>query len=32
MQHIPDNLKPALTTLLLALADDKLLLGHRNSD
>jgi ring-1,2-phenylacetyl-CoA epoxidase subunit PaaC len=32
MQSVPDQLKPALTTLLLALADDKLLLGHRNSD
>jgi ring-1,2-phenylacetyl-CoA epoxidase subunit PaaC len=32
MQQVPEQLKPALTTLLLALADDKLLLGHRNSD
>jgi ring-1,2-phenylacetyl-CoA epoxidase subunit PaaC len=32
MQQVPDQLKPALTMLLLALADDKLLLGHRNSD
>ena len=32
MNSVPENLKPALTTLLLALADDKLLLGHRNSD
>jgi len=28
----PDELKPALADLLLAIADDKLLLGHRNSD
>lgn len=32
MNEVPDQHKPALTTLLLALADDKLLLGHLNSD
>jgi len=32
MDTVPAQLKPALTTLLLALADDKLLLGHLNSD
>jgi ring-1,2-phenylacetyl-CoA epoxidase subunit PaaC len=32
MHTFPDDLKAPLTTLLLALADDKLLLGHRNSD
>jgi len=32
MNQIPEHLKPPLTTLLLALADDKLMLGHRNSD
>ena len=32
MQSIPDNLKPPFTDLLLAIADDKLMLGHRNSD
>jgi ring-1,2-phenylacetyl-CoA epoxidase subunit PaaC len=29
---LPDNLKPALADLLLSIADDKLMLGHRNSD
>jgi ring-1,2-phenylacetyl-CoA epoxidase subunit PaaC len=29
---LPDNLKPALADLILAIADDKLMLGHRNSD
>lgn len=32
MNGLPDNLKQPLATLLLALADDKLMLGHRNSD
>lgn len=32
MTTIPDHLKPALLDLLLAIADDKLLLGHLNSD
>ena len=32
MNGLPDNLKQPLATLLLALADDKLILGHRNSD
>jgi ring-1,2-phenylacetyl-CoA epoxidase subunit PaaC len=32
MQDVPAQHKPALVTLLLALADDKLLLGHLNSD
>jgi ring-1,2-phenylacetyl-CoA epoxidase subunit PaaC len=32
MKDVPDDLKPALADLLLAIADDKLLLGHRNSD
>lgn len=32
MQDVPAQHTPALTTLLLALADDKLLLGHLNSD
>lgn len=30
--HLPDHLKQPLAQLLLALADDKLMLGHRNSD
>jgi ring-1,2-phenylacetyl-CoA epoxidase subunit PaaC len=32
MTAIPNNLKKPLANLLLALADDKLMLGHRNSD
>lgn len=32
MQTVPDHLKPPLADLLLSLADDKLLLGHLNSD
>lgn len=32
MINVADNLKQPLATLLLALADDKLMLGHRNSD
>jgi ring-1,2-phenylacetyl-CoA epoxidase subunit PaaC len=32
MSDIPDNLKTPFVDLLLALADDKLVLGHRNSD
>ena len=32
MHDVPAQHKPALVTLLLALADDKLLLGHLNSD
>ena len=32
MAHPPENLQPALADLLLAVADDKLMLGHRNSD
>ncbi|MGI9015414.1 MAG: 1,2-phenylacetyl-CoA epoxidase subunit PaaC [Phycisphaerales bacterium] len=32
MQTIPSELKPALADFLLAIADDKLILGHRNSD
>ena len=32
MQSIPDNLKTPFTNLILAIADDKLMLGHRNSD
>ena len=32
MQSIPEQLKPILADLLLAIADDKLMLGHRNSD
>ena len=31
-QQLSENLKQALAQLLLALADDKLMLGHRNSD
>ena len=30
--HVPDNLNAPLTQLLLSIADDKLLLGTRNSD
>ena len=32
MNSLQDNLKQPLTDLLLAVADDKLMLGHRNSD
>ena len=32
MSEIAENLKKPLTELLLSVADDKLLLGHRNSD
>ncbi|MCI0362883.1 MAG: phenylacetate-CoA oxygenase subunit PaaC [Phycisphaerales bacterium] len=32
MTDLPTNLKQPLAQLLLALADDKLMLGHRNSD
>lgn len=32
MTTLPDNLKQPLADLLLAAADDKLMLGHRNSD
>ena len=32
MTTIPDDLQAPLTDLLLAAADDKLILGHRNSD
>jgi ring-1,2-phenylacetyl-CoA epoxidase subunit PaaC len=32
MTTIPEHLKQPLADLLLALADDKLILGHRNSD
>ncbi|MHC4993087.1 MAG: 1,2-phenylacetyl-CoA epoxidase subunit PaaC [Planctomycetota bacterium] len=32
MTELPENLKTPLVELLLALADDKLILGHRNSD
>jgi ring-1,2-phenylacetyl-CoA epoxidase subunit PaaC len=32
MNNFSDNLKQALTQLLLSIADDKLMLGHRNSD
>src|SRR5688572_15539934 len=32
MMPLPNNLKQPLAHLLLALADDKLILGHRNSD
>jgi ring-1,2-phenylacetyl-CoA epoxidase subunit PaaC len=32
MSELPENLKEPLVELLLALADDKLVLGHRNSD
>jgi ring-1,2-phenylacetyl-CoA epoxidase subunit PaaC len=31
-QQLPEKLKQPLAQLLLALADDKLMLGHRNSD
>lgn len=32
MNQLPDHLKQPLTQWLFALADDKLMLGHRNSD
>lgn len=32
MTNIPNNLKEPLAQLLLSIADDKLMLGHRNSD
>ena len=32
MNKLPENLKKPLINLLLAVADDKLMLGHRNSD
>jgi len=32
LTEIPDNLKQPLIELLFAIADDKLMLGHRNSD
>jgi ring-1,2-phenylacetyl-CoA epoxidase subunit PaaC len=32
MSELPEHLKDPLVELLLALADDKLVLGHRNSD
>ena len=32
MADIPENLKPALAELLLSIADDKLMLGTRDSD
>ena len=32
MNTLPDHLKPPITQLLLSIADDKLMLGHRNSD
>lgn len=32
MNTVPDNLKTPLVELLLTVADDKLMLGHRNSD
>lgn len=32
MNTLPENIKKPLIDLLLALADDKLMLGHRNSD
>ncbi|HEX9813603.1 MAG TPA: 1,2-phenylacetyl-CoA epoxidase subunit PaaC, partial [Myxococcota bacterium] len=32
MTNVPENLKPTLAELILAVADDKLILGHRNSD
>ena len=32
MSTLPENLKDAAVELLLSVADDKLLLGHRNSD
>ena len=32
MDRLPDNLKQPLVDLLLSVADDKFILGHRNSD
>lgn len=32
MTALPEQFKPALSELLLSIADDKLVLGHRNSD
>lgn len=32
MEHLPDHLRQPLANLLLALADDKFILGHRNAD
>lgn len=32
MDQLPDNLRQPLADLLLALADDKFILGHRNAD
>lgn len=32
MDQLPDALRPALIELLLSIADDKFMLGHRNSD
>jgi ring-1,2-phenylacetyl-CoA epoxidase subunit PaaC len=32
MTTVPDDLKPILADWLLSMADDKLMLGHRNSD
>ncbi len=32
MKDVPEHLKAPLTNLLLSIADDKLILGHRNSD
>ena len=32
MDNLPENLKQPMIDLLLAVADDKLMLGHRNSD
>ncbi len=32
MNNLPENLKELMIDLLLAVADDKLMLGHRNSD
>ncbi len=32
MDKLPDHLWPPLTDLLLSVADDKLMLGHRNAD
>lgn len=32
MKQLPEHIKPSLVELLLAVADDKLILGHHNSD
>ena len=32
MSDLPEHIKPSLAELLLALADDKLVMGHRNSE